>query len=304
MFYLCLDADVRFAASPTALSIARGARAVKITSPPPWLQPLLERLRIPWREDDFWHVCRALPEDVSDLVRFLQERKYLVRFLNETDSLAAFTARHSRPSSQSTLGERPDRPKSISLGQPGVLTRHLTELLQLRTSADSPTEATFDNRHLAILLPHAYGPLPNASPAGSGRPVPAAGGIPSLVLFVHIESAASLHTFRYEPLKNALDGVSEYTCKILDLCNEQATVRNARAQVTFVYDARTNTSKYGHRGLDFALLEAGHAAQNLTLAATGLGIGSRCIGSLSHPAVRSVCHLPLHQVPVYATALF
>jgi SagB-type dehydrogenase family enzyme len=41
--------------------------------------------------------------------------------------------------------------------------------------------------------------------------------------------------------------------------------------------ARTQR-KYGPRGYRYILLEAGHAAQNICLAATGKGLGSLCIG--------------------------
>jgi SagB-type dehydrogenase family enzyme len=39
------------------------------------------------------------------------------------------------------------------------------------------------------------------------------------------------------------------------------------------------TAKYGSRGYRMALLEAGHASQNLCLAAQGLGLGSLVYGA-------------------------
>jgi SagB-type dehydrogenase family enzyme len=37
---------------------------------------------------------------------------------------------------------------------------------------------------------------------------------------------------------------------------------------------KRSTFKYGNRGYRFALLEAGHVAQNINLVTTGLGLGS------------------------------
>jgi SagB-type dehydrogenase family enzyme len=46
--------------------------------------------------------------------------------------------------------------------------------------------------------------------------------------------------------------------------------------VTAIFER--STFKYGERGYRFVLLEAGHVAQNVSLAATGLGLGAINIG--------------------------
>lgn len=50
----------------------------------------------------------------------------------------------------------------------------------------------------------------------------------------------------------------------------------ARAQVVFIWSAvlRRNMAKYGHRGLRYIFLDAGHICQNLCLAAQALGGGA------------------------------
>jgi SagB-type dehydrogenase family enzyme len=50
----------------------------------------------------------------------------------------------------------------------------------------------------------------------------------------------------------------------------------ARAGVVFIWSAilRRNFSKYGHRGLRYVMMDAGHICQNLLLAAEGLALGA------------------------------
>ncbi len=63
-------------------------------------------------------------------------------------------------------------------------------------------------------------------------------------------------------------------------CLDQAMV--AEAPVTFVWSAvwARSAQKYGDRALRYAYLDAGHLAENLHLAATGLGLGACMIGAL------------------------
>lgn len=277
--------------------------AVEINSPPTWLKALLECLRTPVRQDRFESIRDGLRQDASELLGLMLERGFLARFDSETDTIAAFSVRHRRPCSLFASTSALDPPECETLGPPDILAGGLTDLLLARSSADRQASVAFDEQSLRNLLRHAYGPWPVFT-IEDRRPAPAAGGLRSLQLFVHVAEASSLRTYKYGQDGDFLEGVSRRRATIADLCNDQTTVRDARAQITFVYDARTNSPKYGARGLDFALLEAGHAAQNLTLAATALGIGSRCIGSLSHPILREACDLHTHQVPIYACALF
>ena len=62
-------------------------------------------------------------------------------------------------------------------------------------------------------------------------------------------------------------------------CLDQGMV--GEAQVTFVWSAIWGRSaqKYGDRALRYVYLDAGHLAENLHLAATGLGLGACMIGA-------------------------
>ena len=303
-FYICLEADVTLTKSAKSLRVSRNSMVVEISDPSACQLAFLECLRTPISEDRFDFLRDELRDDATDLLGLLLERGYLISFEAVSDTFAAFVLRHRRPPPTFFLGGSLDRPTTLDLCAFGKSTGTFTDLLRARSSAERATSIELNERILSHLLCHTYGPLRSQTISPAGNPTPAAGGIQSLLLFVHLADADSLLTYQYQPLVGSLEGVSRHHARIPNLCNEQATVNEARAQVTFAYDHTTNSPKYGSRGLDFALLEAGHAAQNLTLAATELGIGSRCIGSLSHPTLREVCNLAAHQIPIYATALF
>jgi SagB-type dehydrogenase family enzyme len=52
---------------------------------------------------------------------------------------------------------------------------------------------------------------------------------------------------------------------------------------------KRSTAKYGPRGYRFALLEAGHAAQNLCLTAASLGLGTCLIGGFFDDELNALC---------------
>jgi len=73
------------------------------------------------------------------------------------------------------------------------------------------------------------------------------------------------------------------------------------APATFVITgvfART-TTKYGRRAGRYVLIEAGHAAQNLLLQATALGLGAVPVGAFQDKQVAKVLSLPKDHIPLY-----
>ena len=59
------------------------------------------------------------------------------------------------------------------------------------------------------------------------------------------------------------------------------------------------TERYGTRGMSYALIEAGHAGQNLYLQAAALGLGTVAIGAFHEDVVRTVLHLDPREHPIY-----
>ena len=77
-------------------------------------------------------------------------------------------------------------------------------------------------------------------------------------------------------------------------CMEQAAVVLAFATV----EERT-TRKYGKRGVRFVYIEVGHAAQNVLLQATALGLGSVVVGAFDDRSLHRVLALPEGEAPLY-----
>mgnify|MGYP001125624169 CR=1 FL=1 len=75
----------------------------------------------------------------------------------------------------------------------------------------------------------------------------------------------------------------------------------ARAAVVLVIAAvyaRTCTA-YGPRGVRYADMEAGHAAQNIGLQAVALGLGAVMVGAFDDAQVRRIAALPPDEEPLY-----
>jgi SagB-type dehydrogenase family enzyme len=81
----------------------------------------------------------------------------------------------------------------------------------------------------------------------------------------------------------------------------QESVRDAAAAVVFSSVTSRTAAKYADRALRYTTLEAGHAAQNLLLQATALGLGAVPVGAFYDNEVRELIGadaLPLYVIPV------
>jgi SagB-type dehydrogenase family enzyme len=58
-------------------------------------------------------------------------------------------------------------------------------------------------------------------------------------------------------------------------------------------------SVYGERGVRYTDMEAGHAAQNLSLQAVALGLGSVMVGAFTDTEVRRIALLAPEEEPLY-----
>lgn len=74
----------------------------------------------------------------------------------------------------------------------------------------------------------------------------------------------------------------------------------AKAPVIFIITAEYKriTGKYGERGIRYALIEVGHAGQNLFLEAEASGLGAGIVGAFNDPEVSKVASLPSEHEPI------
>lgn len=135
------------------------------------------------------------------------------------------------------------------------------------------------------------------------RTAPSAGALYPLEVYVLVGNLedAFQGVYRYEPQQHEL-------VKILDGDQREALAEAALDQqsvaqgaidivVTAIYE-RT-TGKYGDRGIRYAHMEAGHAAQNVYLQASALGLGTVSIGAFYDDQVKEVLNLPEGREPLY-----
>ena len=78
-----------------------------------------------------------------------------------------------------------------------------------------------------------------------------------------------------------------------------AGVSAGAAVFAFTVVERRTTRKYGPRGVRYVHIEVGHAAQNLALQATALGLGTVTVGAFDDAVVARLLHLPEGEAPLY-----
>ena len=151
----------------------------------------------------------------------------------------------------------------------------LGESLLERRSVRSYSPETITEEDLSLLLASACG---ISDPVNSLRTAPSGGATYPLDLYVVSETGVE----EYVPEDHSLVVIKEGDTRSSLAHHSYRQSFIARAPVTFVIcaDYPRITSRYRDRGIRYAILEAGHIAQNLALAATGLDLGSCQIGAL------------------------
>ncbi len=132
---------------------------------------------------------------------------------------------------------------------------------------------------------------------GRRRTAPSAGALYPLEIYV--ATKAGLH--HYEPTRHRL--VTKSTADVRRGIQAAALGQEAlgAAEALFIVtgvEART-ARKYGERAERYVWMEAGHAAQNLLLQATALGLGGVTIGAFHDDRVARVLSLPEGEAPLY-----
>ena len=171
-------------------------------------------------------------------------------------------------------------------------------LLQ-RRSARSYTDEPLRLQEVSQLLWAAQG---FTDPRGF-RTAPSAGALYPLEVYVvvgHVQGLSS-GVYNYEPDEHRL-------VRIIDGDRRAELARAALAQpwveegaVVFVFTAvyERTTIKYGDRGIRYVHMEAGHAAQNLCLQATAMGLGAVTVGAFYDGQVAELLNLPEDEQPLY-----
>jgi SagB-type dehydrogenase family enzyme len=135
------------------------------------------------------------------------------------------------------------------------------------------------------------------------RTAPSAGGLYPLEIYLVVGEVEILDrgVYRYRPqghiLVKVLDG--DRRTGLAETALGQAWVREAAIDIVIVAVYERTAVKYGDRGIRYVHMEAGHAAQNLCLQATAIGLGTVTIGAFHDEQVKEVLRSLEDEQPLY-----
>jgi SagB-type dehydrogenase family enzyme len=137
------------------------------------------------------------------------------------------------------------------------------------------------------------------------RSAPSAGGLYPLELYAVVREngveGLEAGVYHYLPHDHAIRAVvrGDISRELMAACIDQEWV--GAAPVNFVFTAvfeRTSV-KYGERARQYVFQESGHAAQNIYLQATAMGLGGTVIGAFIESMIQELLALPHNEVPIY-----
>jgi len=169
----------------------------------------------------------------------------------------------------------------------------LEEILRKRESWRRFSQEPLTNEEVARVMWAAQG----VTRTWGGRTAPSAGALFPLEVYVVLEGGVHHYLPRnHQLLRLSGEDVREALCSA---ALSQAFIRDAPATVVIAVVFERVTVKYGSRGERYAMIEAGHAAQNILLQATSMGLDSVPVGAFHDERVRQVLDLPDDHRPVY-----
>ncbi len=157
---------------------------------------------------------------------------------------------------------------------------------------------------LATLLHAAYGVTRPAGPHQSLRSVPSGGALYPLELYVVCQRIEEIGTglYHYDPIRHVLERLRQPVSAgvLAELTPYEELVVPSAAVIVLTAVFWRSRFKYGQRAYRFTLLEAGHAAQNLLLAAAALGLTAQPVGGFYDRRVDDLVGADgLHEASLY-----
>jgi SagB-type dehydrogenase family enzyme len=188
----------------------------------------------------------------------------------------------------------------------------LAELMHARCSCRCFNGTEIALAAIATVLHASYG-VTGTSRFGASefleRPVPSGGGLYALELYLIANRVAGLSAgiHHYVPVHHGLEEVREVSVPrhlLRYLFMGQDAAASAQAIVVIGGDTARCLKKYGDRGYRYLLLEAGHVAQQLNLAALAVGLQTLNVGGFFDDELAALCRMtPVREVPLYAVAV-
>lgn len=202
-------------------------------------------------------------------------------------------------------GERISLPDPMGAGFGGMpLGDAIKERRSLRSYADTPITLA----ELSYLLYSCQG-VQKAAEKHTMRTVPSAGARHAFETYVLCNRVEGLGSglYRYMALSEELApvnrnaGIAE---SLRGACLGQGMIASSAVTVFWVAETARMYYRYGERGYRYLFLDAGHACQNLYLAAESIGCGACAIGAYDDDQLNAVMGLDgVKQFMAYAAAV-
>jgi SagB-type dehydrogenase family enzyme len=175
----------------------------------------------------------------------------------------------------------------INLPKPGKLDlghADLREVIEGRRSVRAYSEEPFTVEELSWLLWACQGVKELVVRPATLRTVPSAGARHPFETYVLVNNVDGLArgVYRFLASEHKLAAVNlddDIADRITEGCYKQRFVKECAAAFIFTVDMYRTYWRYGERGFRYIHLDAGHASQNLYLAAEAIGGGACAIGA-------------------------
>ncbi|HYA92920.1 MAG TPA: SagB/ThcOx family dehydrogenase [Thermodesulfobacteriota bacterium] len=162
-------------------------------------------------------------------------------------------------------------------------------------------ERTLSLNHLSQLLWAAQG---ITDPTMGRRAAPSGGALYPLDIYILIGENGvekmEAGIYHYLPKEHSVSVISKGDRRREISSASLSQMWMAKAPVIFIITAEYKrvTGKYGERGVRYALIEVGHASQNLFLEAEALGLGAGIVGAFNDLEVSKMADLPPKHEPL------
>jgi SagB-type dehydrogenase family enzyme len=134
------------------------------------------------------------------------------------------------------------------------------------------------------------------------RTAPSAGALYPLEVYLVVGNVAELHpgVYRDDPRTHTLSAVAagDQRPALSAAALDQTCVAEAATALVFCVVYHRVTVKYGERGVRYAHMEIGHAAQNVYLQAQSLRLGTVVVGAFQDDRVKKVIGADSNEQPL------
>jgi SagB-type dehydrogenase family enzyme len=134
------------------------------------------------------------------------------------------------------------------------------------------------------------------------RTAPSAGALYPLELYLVAGDVTGLapgvYKYRADGHQLSRTGDGDLRIDIARAALGQSWIAESRAILVVAAVSRLTMAKYGERGLRYVHMEAGHAAQNVTLQATALELGTTVVGAFHDERLHALLGMTKRETPL------